>query len=51
MEPVKTEFVLDKDQDQQAAGNPNGQSDDIYQCIQWIAQQIPETRFQIVTYH
>jgi len=51
MEPVKTEFMLDKDQDQQAAGNPDGQSENIDQRVQGIAQQIPDGHFQIATKH
>jgi hypothetical protein len=51
MEPVKTEFMLYKDQDHKAAGNPNGQAENINQRIHGIAQQIPDGHFQIATKH
>jgi hypothetical protein len=42
VEAVEAEFILDKEENQETTGNPDGQADDIEDGIQFIPGDIPE---------
>jgi hypothetical protein len=51
MKPVKAEFMQHENGDQDATGQPNGQSSKIDKGIRFMSQYIPEKNIEEVAYH
>jgi hypothetical protein len=51
MAVFKRQFKLDPEDQQEAAGNRHGKTNQVYQGINPVFQDIPQGYFQIMQYH